>query len=56
MRRALRNGDLEKAAKVHPHFIQGANKFQVSFTNLYRPIEMLFRSSICFILSLYMAL
>jgi len=57
MRRALKIGDFEKAAKVHPTLLQAdSNKLSVFWVNLYRPVEILFRSLICFILSLYMAL
>ncbi len=57
MRRALKNGDLEKAAELHPDLLQSSDsKLRTLWYNLYRPIEILCRSAICFMLSLYMAL
>jgi len=57
MRHALKNCDLEKAAKVHPALMQAdSNKLSVFWVNLFRPVEILFRSLVCFVLSLYMAL
>ncbi|KAH9478455.1 Efflux pump radE [Psilocybe cubensis] len=56
MRRAAKSGDPEKAAAAHPHLQQEhGSKLHVLWVNLERPFEMLFRSSVCFILSLYMA-
>jgi hypothetical protein len=46
--------DLEKAATTHPAFTM--NKWAYLWINLKRPIMILTRSFICFILSLYMAL
>ncbi|KAF9530281.1 multidrug resistance protein 4 [Crepidotus variabilis] len=56
MRRALKAGDRAKAMKVHPIFMDpNQSKLRILWINLERPFEILFRSSICFILSLYMA-
>ena len=42
---------------MHPHLQQShGNKLRVLWENLERPVTMLFKSLICFILSLYMAL
>ncbi|CAA7264391.1 unnamed protein product [Cyclocybe aegerita] len=56
LRRAAKSSDPEAAAKMHPA-LQAAhgNKWHIMWINLSRPIELLFRSFICFILSLYMA-
>lgn len=58
LRRAAKNGDLERFAATHPHLVQAndANKILVLYENLTRPVTLLFRSFICFALSLYMAL
>lgn len=57
LRRAAKSGDPEKAATLHPHLQQEhSSKLHILWVNLERPFEMLFRSSVCFILSLYMAL
>ncbi|KIY43121.1 MFS general substrate transporter [Fistulina hepatica ATCC 64428] len=56
IRRAKREGHLDVLAKTHPHFMQiHNNKRAILFTNLIRPLMMLFGSIICFVLSLYMA-
>ncbi|PPQ86651.1 hypothetical protein CVT25_006835 [Psilocybe cyanescens] len=56
LRRAAKSGDPEKAATLHPHLQQEhSSKLHILWVNLERPFEMLFRSSVCFILSLYMA-
>ena len=56
LRRAKKSGDPEKAAKAHPHLEQEySSKMSILWVNLSRPITILFRSFICFILSLYMA-
>lgn len=57
MRQALRDGDVEKAARVHPLLVQAkGDMLHLLWVNLTRPIGMLFKSFICFILSLFMAL
>lgn len=50
--------DLETAAKRHPHLSAAHEKSPMKFLweNLSRPIIMLSKSLICFVLSLYMAL
>uniref|UniRef100_A0A8H7XYP4 Major facilitator superfamily (MFS) profile domain-containing protein n=1 Tax=Psilocybe cubensis TaxID=181762 RepID=A0A8H7XYP4_PSICU len=56
-RKARRDGDVEKAARVHPMLVQAkGNLLSLLWMNLTRPIELLFRSFICFILSLFMSL
>ncbi|PPQ86625.1 hypothetical protein CVT25_006809 [Psilocybe cyanescens] len=55
-RQANRDGDAEKAARAHPALIQAQGSLlSIIWISLTRPLEMLFRSFICFILSLYMA-
>lgn len=57
LRRDQRSGDPEKAAQTHPHLAEHhGNKWEYLWLNLKRPIILLTRSFICFILSLYMAL
>lgn len=57
LRLAKKAADPETAAKKHPHLIADhGNKLHVLWINLSRPLYMLTRSFICFILSLYMAL
>jgi hypothetical protein len=57
LRRAQKSSDPEVAEKMHPHLQQAhGNKLHVLWENLERPVTMLFKSLICFILSLYMAL
>lgn len=57
LRRAAKNGDLEKLAAAHPHLIQAhGSKLRILYENLTRPITILFSSLVCFVLSLYMAL
>ncbi|KXN89321.1 hypothetical protein AN958_05819 [Leucoagaricus sp. SymC.cos] len=57
MERAVRSGDPEAPKRVHASLehLQGS-RFKYFVTNLSRPIVLLFRSFICFILSLYTAL
>jgi multidrug resistance protein len=48
--------DPEKAARVHAALMEAqGSKLNVLWTNLSRPMILLFRSFICFVLSLYMA-
>ncbi|KAF9553106.1 multidrug resistance protein 4 [Agrocybe pediades] len=55
-RRATKRGDLENFIKANPHLVaEHGNKLHFLWQNLYRPIEMLTRSIICFVLSLYLA-
>ncbi|KAF8903320.1 major facilitator superfamily domain-containing protein [Gymnopilus junonius] len=55
-RKAAKSGDPEKVAKAHPHLQkEHGSKLHVLWINLSRPITLLFRSLICFMLSLYMA-
>lgn len=54
LRRAKISPDLEKAVTTHPAFV--TNKWAYLWINLKRPIIIMTRSFICFILSLYMAL
>ncbi|KAF4618567.1 hypothetical protein D9613_010177 [Agrocybe pediades] len=55
-RKANRLGDHEAAARVHPMLVEArANLTNMLWVNLTRPIVLLFRSFICFILSLFMA-
>lgn len=57
IRRDRKSGDPEKAAAAHPHVAAGhKSKAHVLWINLSRPLVLLFRSFICFVLSLYMAL
>lgn len=57
MRIALKQGDHKKAADVHPLLLKAEGGIlHVLWINLERPVIILFGSSICFILSLYMAL
>ncbi|KAK0482188.1 multidrug resistance protein 4 [Armillaria novae-zelandiae] len=51
---AKRSGDLEKAAHFH-NPIGEMGKLEYLWINISRPVILLFRSFICFILSLYMA-
>ncbi|KAF8155763.1 multidrug resistance protein 4 [Crassisporium funariophilum] len=56
LRRAQKSGDPEELARAHPVLLkEHGSKLHVLWVNLSRPITMLFRSFICFILSLYMA-
>ncbi|KAF8967302.1 multidrug resistance protein 4 [Flammula alnicola] len=56
LRRAAKAGDREKVAAAHPHLLkEHGSKLLVLWINLSRPFTILFRSFICFILSLYMA-
>ncbi|KAF8966604.1 multidrug resistance protein 4 [Flammula alnicola] len=56
LRRAVKTGDPEKVAAAHPHLLkEHGSKLHVLWVNLSRPVTILFRSFICFILSLYMA-
>ncbi|KAH9478470.1 Efflux pump radE [Psilocybe cubensis] len=55
-RRAMRDGDDEKAARAHPALIEAQGSLhKIIWVSVTRPLEMLFRSFICFVLSLYMA-
>ena len=57
MRRAAKAGDLENFLRANPHLAaEHGKKLDVLWDNLARPLLMLSRSMICFILSLYMAL
>lgn len=57
IRRERASGDPEKAAAAHPHLAAGhKSKLHVLWVNLSRPLVLLTRSFICFVLSLYMAL
>ncbi|KXN82226.1 hypothetical protein AN958_02917 [Leucoagaricus sp. SymC.cos] len=56
MRQATRSVDPEAAKRVHPSLQQDdKNKLLSLWINLCRPVILLFRSLICFMLSLYMA-
>lgn len=56
-RRAKRDGDADKAARAHPVLIEAQGSLgKIIWVSVTRPLEMLFRSFICFTLSLYMAL
>ncbi|KAF8234590.1 MFS general substrate transporter [Tricholoma matsutake] len=55
-RLARRLNDPEKLGKASPSFDTQETKLQYMWTNLTRPLIMLVRSFICFILSIYMAL
>jgi uncharacterized membrane protein len=55
-RRAKRRGQLDKAAEFFPHLqASHGNKMKLLWENLARPVQMLYKSFICFILSAYMA-
>ncbi|KAJ6627854.1 major facilitator superfamily domain-containing protein [Mycena sp. CBHHK59/15] len=55
-RMAARSSDAEQLVQQHRHLVQAhGNKFHLLWVNLVRPFTILFRSFICFILSLYMA-
>ncbi|KXN93381.1 hypothetical protein AN958_00305 [Leucoagaricus sp. SymC.cos] len=57
MRQAAQSADSEAARKDHPSLQHMAgSKLHVLWLNLSRPVILLFRSLICFMLSLYMAL
>ncbi|KAF9482341.1 multidrug resistance protein 4 [Pholiota conissans] len=56
LQRQRMSADPEAAARAHPALIQAhGNKWHVLYVNLTRPIVMLCRSFICFILSAFMA-
>jgi len=56
LRRARKSGDPEAAGRAHPHLQEAhGSKLHILWINLERPFEILFRSFICFVLSLYMA-
>ncbi|PPR01247.1 hypothetical protein CVT24_006011 [Panaeolus cyanescens] len=56
LRKAKKSADPEAAARAHPALLHAhGSKMHVLWVNLTRPIIMLCRSMICFILSLYMA-
>lgn len=55
-RRAKKRGDAENAVhKFHPS-LDSSSKIHFLLLNLTRPVQLLFGSFICFMLSLYMAL
>jgi hypothetical protein len=58
MRRVARSVDPEAALKQVPLSLQQTqgSKLHVIWINLSRPVTLLFRSLICFMLSLHMAL
>ena len=57
MRRATRSADPEAAASAYDDLIHSReSKLYLLWVNLTRPVAILFRSLICFMLSLYMAL
>jgi hypothetical protein len=56
LRRARRSNDPEAIAKVPSLINSNQSKMQFLWVNLSRPVIMLTRSFICFILSLYMSL
>jgi hypothetical protein len=57
MRRAARSGDPEAARKLSLELQQNqGSKLEFIWINLKRPVILLFRSFICFVLSLYMSL
>lgn len=57
LRRQQKSADPEAAARAHPALIQAhGSKFHLLYVNLTRPIVLLCRSFICFILSAFMAL
>ncbi|TFK26555.1 multidrug resistance protein 4 [Coprinopsis marcescibilis] len=56
LQRAKKTGELGRAEELFPHLKEShGSKVKIMWDNLVRPLEMLFKSSICFILSLYMA-
>ncbi|KAF8170790.1 multidrug resistance protein 4 [Pholiota molesta] len=56
LRRQRKSADPEAAARAHPALIQAhGSKFYLLYVNLTRPIVLLCRSFICFILSAFMA-
>ena len=55
-RRAKRQGELDKFGEMYPHLVAAqGNTMGVLWENLTRPIQLLFKSLICFLLSFYMA-
>ena len=54
-RLAAKSGDPEKIAAAQPDLMENGKLHHI-WINLSRPMVLLFRSSICFMLSLYMAL
>ncbi|KAI0347386.1 multidrug resistance protein 4 [Trametopsis cervina] len=56
LRIAKHSEDPEKAAKAHPHLVQNhGGKWHLIWINLERPVILLTKSLVCFVLSLYMA-
>lgn len=57
-RLAAKSGDPEKATStsIHPAILQEHGRLYYLWINLSRPVVLLFRSLICFLLSLYLAL
>ncbi|KAF7332555.1 SAP domain-containing protein [Mycena kentingensis (nom. inval.)] len=56
LRRAKKAVDPEKAAAQHPHLLaEHGSKLHYLWVNLSRPAILMFRSLVCFMLSLYMA-
>ncbi|KAF6764235.1 multidrug resistance protein 4 [Ephemerocybe angulata] len=56
LRRAKKQGLLEEGVKTHPHLeVSHGDKMKILWDNLARPVTMLSKSLICFMLSLYMA-
>jgi hypothetical protein len=56
LRRIKRIPDSEKAARDHQEVFERQTGFLMIWLNLSRPFILLFKSYVCFILSLYMAL
>lgn len=57
LRLAKRSSDPEKVARMHPALAKAhGDKLRVLWLNLSRPMVLLTRSFICFVLSLYLAL
>ena len=55
-RRAKQQGELEKFGQMYPHLVAArGSATRVLWENLTRPIQLLFKSLICFLLSFYMA-
>ncbi|KAF5320591.1 hypothetical protein D9611_013751 [Ephemerocybe angulata] len=57
-KRAIKEGNVEVAERLNPSVLaaHGGTKSQVIWTNLSRPVVLLTRSYVCFLLSLYQAL
>ncbi|KAF6753899.1 major facilitator superfamily domain-containing protein [Ephemerocybe angulata] len=56
-KRAIKEGNVEVAERLNPSVLaaHGGTKSQVIWTNLSRPVVLLTRSYVCFLLSLYQA-